>query len=101
MWPGANPNADVLGRAQLQRLLGNYQEAVEEIRHLVLEGHVDVSAAVELQRIYVGQGYLQKAIGCYEATADWERRMVTHIPHNEVDVLENAEQVSKDEIRLF
>ena len=71
-WPAAHPHIGSLLQAQRRRLRGNFEEAIKLLRPLHDADSADVHISLELQRVYVEQGYLQKGLACGNGVAQAE-----------------------------
>ncbi|KAK0117405.1 hypothetical protein ONS96_013235 [Cadophora gregata f. sp. sojae] len=71
-WPPTHLNAESLLEAQKRRMRGNYEEAIAILRPFHDVDPTDVHIALELQQVYLQQGYFQKAMACGNGVAKAE-----------------------------
>lgn len=93
-WPSAHHSAELLFQAQKRRLRGNYEEAIEILRPLHDVESADVHIALELQRVYIDQGYFQKGMACGDAVAKAERDTMKHQMEEATSTLEAGDMTS-------
>lgn len=72
LWPSTHPKHEDLQQAQKLRVRGNFNEAIEILRPLHDTDPSEAHIALQLQRVYLEQGYLLKAMACSTGVAKME-----------------------------
>jgi tetratricopeptide (TPR) repeat protein len=75
LWPTSHPKRSLLERAQEQRLLGDYSQAIKTLNEIQQNNSADPAIALELQQVFMDQGYINRAMECYAEVLSLERKM--------------------------